>query len=68
MINSLENIYKYLSDNRTLLNNYEFHKLYEDSSSKLEDEEIGLMTNVLLKSGVNPLIHLNYVPRTFLYS
>ena len=51
----LENVKQFLNDNRDLLNNYDFKTIYSGASTKLVNEEIGLMTNILLKAGFNPL-------------
>lgn len=61
----LENVKQFLNDNKKLLNNYDFKTLY--SSTKLVNEELGLMTNILLKAGFNPLQYLDHVPYAYLY-
>ena len=64
-MSALEKVEQFLNDNKKLLNNYDFKTLY--SSTKLVNEEIGLMTNILLKAGFNPLQYLDHVPYAYLY-
>ena len=52
-MSALEKIEQFLNDNKELLNDYNFKAIY--SSTKLVNEELGLMTNILLKAGFNPL-------------
>ena len=61
----LENVKQFFDNNKDLLNNYDFKTLY--SSTKLVNEELGLMTNILLKAGFNPLQYLDHVPYAYLY-
>ena len=64
-MSALEKIEQFLNNNKELLNDYNFKAIY--SSTKLDSKEIGLMTNILLKAGFNPLQYLDHVPYAFLY-
>ena len=64
-MSALEKIEQFLNNNKELLNDYNFKVIY--SSTKLDSKEIGLMTNILLKAGFNPLQYLDHVPYAFLY-
>ena len=57
----LENVTQFISDNRNLLNNYDFKAIY-NNCVKLNNKEVGLMTSILLKARINPLHYINYVP------
>ena len=63
----LDNVKQFLSGNKDLLNEYDFKTLYINSTILRPRDEVGLMTSVLLKAGLNPLEYLDYVPRSFLY-
>ena len=63
----LESVKQFLNYNQNLLNKYDFNAIYSSAKSKLYDEEVGLMTNILLKARINPLDYLDHVPDLFLY-
>lgn len=66
-----KNVKKFLKHDyiQELLNNYNFDDLYVQASNyNLYPSEIGNLTEIMLSSGVNPLINMKVIPQYFLTS
>ena len=58
----------FVEENRDLINNNDWEEFYRrlDDNESLTDSNIGEFSYLLLRSGVNPLYYMHYVPLNFL--
>ena len=59
---------KFIKNYREEINNKEFEKIYASADYELSDENIGKLTELFYKCGIDPLKYLNKVPRAFAYA
>ena len=62
-----EKIKNFIKENKDLLNDCEFDKLYLKCYSTFKPSEVGEFTAILLGCNINPLFYMNRVPEYFLY-
>ena len=66
-----EKLVKFLEDNKILVKRLNFKQIYENISKDLDNvdiNDIGVMTYVFYKSGLDPLKYLDNIPSYFLYN
>ena len=66
-----EKLVKFLEDNKILVKRLNFKQIYENISKDLDNvdiNDIGVMTYIFYKSGLDPLKYLDNIPSYFLYN
>ena len=63
-----DNLKEFIKDYREEINNKKFEEVYASADYELSDENIGKLTELFYKCGIDPLKYLNKVPRAFAYA